>query len=224
MIAVTTVILGGIDTLPSHPPDDSVDWIAWMDEPVESTDWDVRHVGFSGHPRMACKRYRMLHHLLLPEYDYTIAVDGNIHVKEGAKIGEAIDLLGDSDLALFRHAERDDITQEAEASMLVAKYQGSRTLEMARDFSREVPPHSGLWWCGFVVRRNNQRVRHFMDVWYDTVHHWSDPDVVINDQIAFPWVCRMTGMLPADLPADHYPNRHIENRWTTLGPHKDVRI
>lgn len=220
-IAVVTAITGGYDDLVPHPKDDSVDWIALVDHPVEHDGgWDVRVHRVSGHPRMAVKEFRMKHHLLLPEYDYTIAIDGNIHVKDGVQIGEMADWVTENPLALFRHADRNDLVDEAHFSQRVPKYHGGLCdIEGIAYAELGMPRHWGLWWCGLVVRRQCPEVAAFMDRWYNEVAWWSTDKVVVNDQISFPWVAYQMDMRPNGLPVDTYANRHVENRWTYLGTH-----
>lgn len=218
-IAVVTTITGGYNTLVSHPEDPSVDWIVLTDAPVaDSGGWDVRVYDTPNeHPRLTVKRFRTMHHELLPEYDYTIGLDGNVQVKPGVNIAEVVDFVDDSGLAMFEHCERNCVSTEAEASMAMWKYRGSRCREQAAAYlSSGHPRNWGLWWCGFIVRRNNSIPAEVMGMWCKEINEWSDPGIVINDQIAFPYVCHEVGVRPASLPLGDYTNAHLENPWTFL--------
>lgn len=212
-VAVYTAIVGGYDDLKPHPDDESVDWICFSDRDQPDLGWQVRKIVPKPniHPRMVAKRYKVLPHLVLPEYDITIWVDGSHLVRSPHFAREAVEQLGDSSWAQYRHPDRDCIYDELEISLTLQKYVGQSMREQVDNYRTEGhPAHWGLWAAGTLVRRRNQRVADLCREWWSEIICWS-----YQDQLSLPVVFRRTGIRPVEF----HHSQTLGNPWLSIIAH-----
>jgi hypothetical protein len=137
-------------------------------------------------PRLAAKWWKVRPDLACPDADVTIWLDGSMDVRVPDLAERCLDALGDADAIFVRHPERDDIYEEARASIGFAKYAG-QPLESQVEAYRGVghPEHWGLAHAGMLVRRNNERMRAFDEAWWTEITRWS-----LQDQLSLPPLLR----------------------------------
>ena len=132
-------------------------------------------------PVMNAKRYKVLSHQFFKED--TCWVDGNITPLDKEKIAE---LLGDNDIVVFKHPYRGDITSEATAS-------AHRLPECMRPLLKaQVDAYGGfgtLAECGVILRKYNDRVIRFNEMWWSEICRWQ-----WRDQISFPYCVEKSGV------------------------------
>jgi hypothetical protein len=125
--------------------------------------------------------------------------------------------LGDNDIALFRHPHRESIHWE----MKWIEYQfrndkNSPILKDARDqmeYYKSIgfPRKTGVYNCGFMIRRHNKVVSTLNESWWAEITRWS-----ARDQLSLPVVMRgLTNLKINGIIGDirHHP-------YLTYKPHK----
>jgi Protein of unknown function (DUF616) len=201
--AVYTSVMGQYGELLAHPEIPGVDWIAFVDTPMERADWETRVLRPDPNPRLAAKRFKMLPHVYLEDHAQTIWIDGTVQITSPSFVDEALACVGESGIALWRHPERDCAYQETIVSAQMPKYANLPIYAQAAHYRAQgFPPHYGLWACGIMARRTAEpSVAKLGEMWLAEVERWS-----IQDQISFPWVLRELGIVPGEFPAGLYAN------------------
>lgn len=136
-------------------------------------------------PVMNSKIYKIMPHKFF-DYDISIWMDGNITMampKE--KIVE--DLLGDADMALFKHYKSRGIEWE----LKWIKYKFSRRSPVSLEAEKQVEHYlkngmtaqTQLYMGGVIIRRNVPTVNQFNEVWWAEICRWGQ-----RDQLSLPVV------------------------------------
>ncbi len=130
------------------------------------------------------KAVKILPHLFLPDTDISVWIDGNLYLKPDF---DAVSLLDDADIALFKHRQRDCIYEEAKAAKQRIKNdsEGQDWIDEQITHYRELdfPAHNGLWACYLIIRRNNANMVAFNNAWWAEICRFG-----YRDQISFPVV------------------------------------
>ena len=211
-IVIYTAITGDYNKLQLHPEIQGVEWVAFSDTLTSHPNWRILHIevpeGVS--PRLAAKTYKMLPHIVLPEFDGSIWIDGTVRVDSPAFAEEAMSWTSGSGIAMFRHPERDDICDEADVSLTMPKYQtGLIASQVAHYLDCGFPRHSGLWCGGIIARQHTDLVRQLGEMWLAQVEKWS-----VQDQLSLPFCLRKLEIIPGGFPASLY-----NNPWLTVTGH-----
>jgi hypothetical protein len=211
-IAIYTAACGGYDELKAHPEIPDVDFIAFSDVEIESEFWDVRVVDkTNNHPRDDAKKFKLFPYEYLENYEYTIWIDASHEIQTPDFHLQALASIGESGFALYEHPWRNCIYEEAEASIVLEKYQGLPIQDQVDSYRSEGhPEHWGLFACGTLARRNTKQVADVMDAWADEIDRWT-----YQDQLSLPVVCRRLNFRPEVFPI----HQVFGNRWTTIIPH-----
>lgn len=142
----------------------------------------TQHAGFVLDVRNA-KIYKLLPHKYL-DCDISIWMDGNVFFKEGITPEIVADLLGDADIALYKHQSRNSIWEEAEAIKKVYP-QDFVKAEVEEQISaykvNSIEPTIPLCECGILIRRMNEQTIAFNEAWWAEVCRFS-----FRDQLSFP--------------------------------------
>ena len=145
----------------------------------------------------------------LDQYEIVIFIDGSISVTSPDFIRFCIDSMGDSDMALYQHPQRDCIYEEGEASKPLVKYQDQNIDGQLKYYRSMYPDHGGLYACGVMVRRQGSAaMRNLMSRWWWEIIKWT-----YQDQLSFPVVCRLSKFIPALLPGNQYSNPYFKVNW-----------
>ena len=206
-LAVYTAITAGKDTLKNPPIHADVDQIFFTDRPQNhaGSAWDVRPAcSLFTDPRRNSRAHKILAHQYLPEYDYSLWIDGSIHLRASPR--ELVDAhLRDADVAMFQHPARNCLYVEAEGCAN-AGTDDRHTLEKQTTAYRRAgyPPNNGLNECGVILRRHNQATETFNESWWAEYCRHS-----CRDQISVKYVERKTGVRIALLPGTIYDNQGI---------------
>ena len=159
-IAIYTGIFGQSDRLLTQPSIPDVDFICFTDDPTATSDqWKVvvespRY----GHPTRSSRFHKILPHLVLPQYDYTIWIDANMELVTSSFVADVLEHLADAPLALFAHPDRGSVYEEAEFSAQLPKYAKEPNLEQVRHYRRQgLPDDTGLFACGVLARARGRR-------------------------------------------------------------------
>jgi hypothetical protein len=204
-VAVYTAIAGDYDPLREHPSIGDVDWIAFTDRPVDRarTDWEWRplEIDPSDGPRQRAKWYKINTHLLLPEYDRTLWIDGSVQLHDGDFVKRALE--SESAWTLFPHPDRDCVYDEAVASRGLQKYDGC-PIEEQVSYYRSIghPEHWGLWCMTLMARNHRQAITTPIEqrLW-DEVDRWPT-----NDQLALPVIFKEFSFRPGEIEEEFWDN------------------
>jgi hypothetical protein len=162
--------------------------------------------------RLDAKWWKLNPEAALPDEKVTIWVDASVTILRDDFAALCLAELGDDDALFMRHPWRDDIYEEATASLvpgLHPKYGGQFIPEQMQHY-RDAghPEHWGLVQTTVLVRRNNRRTRELNDRWWAEIVHWS-----IQDQLSLPYVLRRS----TNLAWHYWPVNPIKAGWLRWG-------
>lgn len=196
--AVYTVITGGYDELkdPEYV-DPTLDYYCFTDDPgrYSSDVWMIRaldHIIEGDAART--QRYAKIHpFILLPEYDYTVYVDGSITITGDIK--EYMNLFSrESSMLCFPHSSRSTIAEEIEAVKVLRMNvdPGTRNEldeQIERYHAEGYDDSEPLVETGCLVRSNrDKKLNYVMEAWWNEVLNCT-----CRDQISIGYVCWKSG-------------------------------
>ena len=196
---IYTSIIGGYDELeePKHIPKD-FDFICFTDQKINKSNsvWEIRQVLplYEDNTRTA-RKYKILPHRFLSEYDLSIWIDGNFIVK--SDVNPFIrDYLLKHNMACFDHISCDDkrncVFQEANAIFSLGQERGKTfkdnphliKSQMEKYISENYPSNNGLISSGLLLRNHNKiDVIKLMEDWWCELKYGSK-----RDQLSFNYV------------------------------------
>lgn len=197
-VALCTAITARKDSLKEQPFYDGVDRIFFTDcpEAYVGTSWTIHPAcSLFTDPRRNSRAHKILAHQYLPEYDYSLWIDGSICLQTSPL--ELIDAyLMDADIAMFRHPTRCCLYVEAEGCAN-AGFDRRETFAAQVKHYRQAgyPPDNGLNECAVILRRHNEQIARFNDAWWSEYCRHS-----CRDQISLPYVAHRLGIRIAHLP------------------------
>ncbi len=168
---VYSVITGAYDKLlPLDIAESDVDYILIVDNAFSGEvppGWNLMKLPESSLSHKDLNRYIKMHpHLLFPQYECSVYVDGNIQVVSALK--DVIDnALASKDIALYKHYKRDDVYSEA-----------SECLELGLDYFWRVIPQmarykangfkgNALYEASVIFRRHHScDLKRAMELWW----------------------------------------------------------
>ncbi len=223
---VYTAIFGDYDYLekPKYVLD-GFDFVCFTDSDIKSDFWDVRKVlPLYSDPTRNARKYKILAHRYLSQYDISIWADGNQHI-----VGDYNKLIkshmSDVNLACYDHNQcrldpRDCVYDEAGYIL----WAGNRNLNLAPSkgllaykdnpgiISKQInkyqnegyPKRNGLIVSGVILRRHNEKdVVQTMEKWWEELKYGSK-----RDQLSFDYSAWRTGLkfnyLHGDIRDDGY--------------------
>ena len=198
-IAVLTSSIGSTKLL-DPKSFDGVDYHAFVDYEDDNTSWikhsiipvssDVRYKN-----RRDAKVYKVLPFAFLPNYDYYFWIDSTHTLQANPQ--DVIDkYLTNSDIAVFKHPQRDCIYIEGEFVKQI-KFDHPNLLEDQLEFYKDMcyPKNNGLYELPVRVQRNTKLTQQMGWMWWEQICMFSS-----RDQISFPFVCHQLGIKPSILP------------------------
>ncbi|WP_337019103.1 glycosyltransferase domain-containing protein [Oceanobacillus massiliensis] len=194
-VVIYTAISKGYDDLKiPYSVSDRCDYVCFTDDPsLHGGPWDVRP--FPNEDQRLdqirkCRQVKIQPHVFLPEYQYSIWVDGNIEIT--ADIDELIEKHFDQPgpgFLSFDHPWRDCIYVEAEGVIENKKGieigYGDRRVrdQMAKYRAEGMPEKNGLIESNVIMRKHTPEVKKVMDQWWQEVKTHSR-----RDQLSFNYV------------------------------------
>lgn len=191
-----TAVFGNIrDSLCQLPEHDStVIYDAYMDCEAaykHPTGWNILPPVWEHktNPRMRARRHKMLPHLLYPDAEYSLWVDGCL-----TPMTEPHELvnryLQHCDMCLFRHMQRGCVYEEAEACIKLEKDDPRLINKLMARYRREgYPVRNGLAETTAVLRRHTPAMNGFNELWWDELRNNS-----VRDQLSFDYLSWKTKM------------------------------
>lgn len=127
-------------------------------------------------PKMQSNLYFSMPHKFIDSF-YSIRLSGFVYLKKPKDV-IVRELLGDADMAVFKHYKRNCIYDEAEMLIKMINHKDTKNVKDRFD-SEEVirnvverykkegyPENNGLCELGFLVRRNTEDVKKFNEAWF----------------------------------------------------------
>lgn len=224
-IAIYTAIFGGYDQLIPQPKLPNVDYICFTDSNIKSNQWKIRQVELpiKNDPVRSNRFYKILPHRHLPEYDYSIYIDGNFLIINNIQnISKTI--FSENNMATFCHSEpiyssRNCIYKEHEHIVTIAHETGKwfdneDVMKQHINFLKEenYPTQNGLIAGGVLFRSHHQDdVKNTMELWWKMVSTNSK-----RDQLSFNYAAWKTNLSFAYIPGEV----RLNNPWFyRLGGH-----
>ncbi|WEG15359.1 DUF616 domain-containing protein [Alkalihalophilus pseudofirmus] len=188
-IAIYTVIIGKYDAL-LNPAfiDENIDYICFTDDKyLTSSIWKVVLVEtLKLDNARESRRYKILPHLYLREYEISMYVDANIKILTDPR-PFCLNSIKKAPITLFSHPVRKCIFKEAEVCIKLKKDE-PRIIHKQMEFykSKNYPLNNGLVECGVLIRRHNEQgVINIMNDWWLHVKNYSK-----RDQLSFNFVTK----------------------------------
>ncbi|MCE4050847.1 glycosyltransferase domain-containing protein [Bacillus sp. Au-Bac7] len=213
-VVIYTAITKGDDELKEPAiKSNQCDYICFTDDPaLISSTWQIRPLPPSDLDiERQCRQVKIMPHFFLPEYEFSIWVDGSMEIT--GDIDELIEqyfLLGDRPLYTFKHPLRDCIYEEANECIK----QGCDNEEIIRDqlakYKEEYyPKHNGLIESSVILRKTHSPdVMQLMEQWWKLVKNFSRAD-----QLSFNYAAWVSGFFYGYLQGDSRGNskyfRHV---------------
>ena len=208
-LAVYTAVFGGRDLLRLPPADADFDFFAFTDQThADPRVLQVAHP-MPGDVVRSSRMIKILPAKYLPEYRYSLWIDGSIALKTGKLDGLVDAYLWKAPVAAFQHPNRTCAYQEASVC-LSAKLDDSKLIsDQARTYWESgLPEGYGLAETGFLLR-DHEQLATFSDAWWREIVRWSR-----RDQISFPFVSWRFGVTWA-----RFDGLMRDNSWFQLTPH-----
>ena len=204
-IAVVTAAIGTALPVEVSNPFDTVDYHAFIDFDSEhelpaKTMWSLHTAGYWSidslyRDRRHAKIYKILPQFFLPGYDYYIWIDSTHMVAmDPHEIVQTY--LKDSDIALFKHPERDCVYEEGKLIQEI-RFDYPELVQSQLDYyeSEEYPKNNGLYELPCRVQRNTGQIRDTMLTWWELICKYSS-----RDQLSLPYAMHMHNVTPTIMP------------------------
>jgi hypothetical protein len=209
-------------TLPEYE-NDSADFICFTNTPhLKSNTWDIKLVDIEDDtsPRKQARKYKMLPHKYLPEYDAWIWMDNSCLFRyDPADLFEFY--MKYSDICLHEHCDRTNIEQEAQVIIQRNLDDPAIVNKQIQRYKQEKYQDQGLYETGILMRRNNHDVINFNEMWWQEIDNNS-----IRDQISFPYVLwkfnwiRLNAIKETFVAHQHMLNKQQSEHFYTVPRHK----
>jgi len=183
-IAIYTALFGEYDKL-WDPPEKypGCDFVCFTDQHmIKSKVWTIRLVTSSNIDSiMMNRKYKMLPHFFLPDYDLSMYIDTNILLIKNPLL--YIDkCLAHTNIAMPKHFKRSCIYQEAVAIIKENKANKYNVLRQITDYREQgFPENYGLTENNVIIRKHNEEdVVFLMNKWWEEVNKYT-----FRDQLSF---------------------------------------
>lgn len=226
-IAIYTSIMGGYEGLLPQKPLKGADFFCFTDTPLKAKPWKTVLVDPMPLDSTRKARFHKIQpHLLFPDYDASIYIDGNIMLK-GNPVEWAWQLLDQKPMWGFSHKPpgvqgRDCLYDEHQA--LLSFYEHGKlkddpdvmNKQIARYRAEGYPEHNGLIFSMVLIRKHHDPgVKQAMEMWWNEVKQGSK-----RDQLSFNYVAWKSGLNFGFVPGDVRRHEHFH----MIGIHrKDYR-
>lgn len=179
-----------------------------------SETWRLIRMGASSEPpRTRAKYPKMLPIEYLPAHGASIWIDSTITLTNARLfVARCLAALEGAGIAFFKHPERTNIREEAEASSAMPKYGGMRLREQAAHYSDMGLPDDHVLYAGGVIARVSSSSA--------LGKAWLNECIVRSpqDQISLPFVLWKHGVTPGVIEGSVYGSDAHRHDWE--GPNK----
>ena len=214
-IAVCTAIVGEKDYLKNDQCEEGADFICYSDNPhLKSDIWEIRPAcSLFKDPNRNAKIHKILIHQYLPEYKYTLWIDGDTTLQ--VPLRELVDrYMKDFDIVASKHHVRKTLFEEAKACIL-NKQDIVESIQYQTNFYRQNPYslENVLYECPFLLRANNVRVEQINNYWWSEICRHSK-----RDQLSFAYIIKKI-----DITINTFEGTMINSKYFKKSPHNIPR-
>jgi hypothetical protein len=191
-----TSIYGSYDRLWPHVEHPGVEkWLCYTDNPnLQTPGWEsIVEPRPYANPRLSAK-WRKAHP---PEAERSLWVDGSVHVDNSIYIDVVSELLETADMCFVPHPDRDNIRDEARASIIQQPHKyGQFDLDaQVKLYEDRIGTQKGLWASTTFGRNHTPAVLQMGAAWF--VHNEL---LSIQDQLSLPVLLDDYGITVAPIP------------------------
>lgn len=188
-ICLLTANMGEIDKKPLHCEQSiPVDMYDFNDE-----NFPLRYNSFTS--RMQARIPKMFSWQLLPDYDYYIWVDSSLTIKNKDTVKWFLEQLGDADIAVFKHPDRQTIRQEcdfvkqkiAEKNYYLFPRYANEFLEEQMNALVDYDDNFLIASSAFIYKNSPKIQAMFKEWWYHTSRYTT------QEQLSLPYVLTKSG-------------------------------
>jgi hypothetical protein len=186
-IAVYTFISGRYDNLKPFDKNfnKEADFYYFTDNPQETLAGSGKYKPviipiIKGYERYTARYCKILSHLFLPDYDYTIWIDGSTSLQASPR--EIIKkYLTTFEVAAFRYPDDDCIYSHAEKCVAAKRFSIVDIAPQMEYFRTDgFPEHAGLCEMRVVLRKHTPQIKALNNFWFKTYNKW-----ITCDQLCF---------------------------------------
>ena len=156
------------------------------DENLKSDFWQIKPIQTPKLDQTRKARYLKLHpHLLFPDYQYSIWVDGSLSIVNNLQI-LLDEVTQQSKLGVYAHAKRNSLYQAA-LNCIDKQKDDPAIIQKQMSYYKEIgyPENNGLVASGVLVRNHhNQKIINLMELWWQQIYMFSK-----RDQLSFNYAC-----------------------------------
>ena len=194
-IAIYTCIVGNYDKInePSYV-NKNIDYYIFTDQNIpEDSAWtkiDITSFQEYGKltPIALNRMIKILPQHFLPDYDYTVYVDGNIKII--ADLMPIVCNMGDAFIGIHTHAIRDCIFLEKNGIILLKKADLNIMKTQLEFYKKDgFPANFGLFQNSIIIRKNCDQCKKIMDMWWGEYQKYPT-----RDQLSLPYVIWKSGI------------------------------
>ncbi len=197
-LVIYTSLFGNYDHLPPVCMEHhGVEFVCFTDQDISAPGWKIeRREPSHTSSNLAAKYFKLMPHKVFPNREYSLFVDANTLFK-GRLDSFVAKWLQAHDFVMWRHPNRDDIVDEAEAIILANKDDPETVSRQMAKYEKEgFPRHAGLYECSFIWRKHHSpEIKDLMEAWWQEVSTQS-----CRDQISFYHLVHKKGPKPLALP------------------------
>jgi hypothetical protein len=209
---IYTTVTNGYDGLKQPLVEQQLAMVCFNNVQTENSSWRIKPIELKNDDPVRTARYYKLHpHLLFPDYDWSIWVDGSLLITS-----ELNDLLQEvqsvSQFGVYKHAKRDCLYQAA-ANCIDKRKDDPSIIKAQMSKYRELgyPEHQGLVASGVLVRKHHDpKIIELMDAWWHELANHSR-----RDQLSFNYVCWKNNFKYHEIP-----DRIGDGRFFRRNPHR----
>lgn len=191
-LVVYTALFGDYDDL-IDPREhyEGCDFVCFTDQKNLTSDiWEIRFIEKSDlPPNMMNRKYKILPHMFLSEYEWSLYVDSNIFIK-GNPLDLANKYLTTHDMAIPKHFDRVCIYDEAKECVILGKAKHDETKKQMDTYKKEgFPKNFGLGENNIIFRKHNcGNVIKLMNDWWKEINTKTQ-----RDQLSLAYVFWING-------------------------------
>lgn len=201
LVVYTCVTAAYDDIMPPLIVEPAIDYVCFTDQPVDGLPvWVHASLPIDTGNAAANNRFVKMHpHLLFPDHEISVYIDGNIQ-----PVGGIADLARSAmergNIALYQHPLRDCIYAEAAACAEIGHDWPWHIAAQMRRYRRDgFPPKSGLFEANVIIRRHHApEVRILMDAWWQAYRSGVPRDQLSLTYVAWKTGVKITSLGPSD--------------------------
>ena len=227
---IYTAIFGGKDEL-IEPKfiSDNFDYICFSDQNFESDVWDVRVIEppVSEDYTRSARKIKILGHNFLPNYKYSIWVDGNLNI-----VGDLNELvekyINGSKISTFDHSQTNNDKFNCvydEADSLIDRFSRGTYKDHPKVIKKQMrkyrkegyPENNGHSITMLVVRdQQDSVVQETMEDWWSEIKNYSK-----RDQLSFGYALWKNNLSRCFIPGDSRDNKYVKHTPHKIPPKRD---